>query len=182
MQCWWHRSAVLPSPQCGRARLRSAVPEPSQCEPRCAMPPASKSRANPVAPPAACSKKGESDVTQASKARESLITACFRPQCIRPVRKASEHWMCLSALQLRGRLNQIYTIDLAEASLLSVCAMEDGGSAGFLEGHLQARNGSRHLNAMRGLALRPRSRTASTALRSARPHTPQCVVFSQCGP
>ena len=82
--------------------------------------------------------------------------------------------MCLNALQLRGRLNQIYTIDLVEASLLSVCAMEDGGSAGFLEGHLQARNGSRHLNAMRGLALRPRSRTASTALRSARPHTPQC--------
>jgi hypothetical protein len=81
--------------------------------------------------------------------------------------------MCLNALQLRGRLNQIYTIDLVEASLLSVFAMEDGGSAGFLEGHLQARNGSRHLNAMRGLALRPR--TASTA-----PHTPQCGAAVRC--
>ena len=39
-----------------------------------------------------------------------------------PVRKATVHWMCLNALQLHGRLDQIYTIDLVEACL-SVCEL-----------------------------------------------------------
>jgi hypothetical protein len=39
-----------------------------------------------------------------------------------PVRKATVYWMCLNALQLRGRLDQIYTIDLVEAPL-SICVL-----------------------------------------------------------
>ena len=39
-----------------------------------------------------------------------------------PVRKATVYWMCLNALQLHGRLDQIYTIDLVEACL-SVCEL-----------------------------------------------------------
>ena len=34
-----------------------------------------------------------------------------------PVRKATAHWTCSNALQLRGRLDRIYIIDLVEAPL-----------------------------------------------------------------
>ena len=44
------------------------------------------------------------------------------PALNQPVRKATVYWMCLNALQLHGRLDQIYTIDLVEACL-SVCEL-----------------------------------------------------------
>ena len=39
-----------------------------------------------------------------------------------PVRKATAHWTCSNALQLRGRLDRIYIIDLVKAPL-SVCVL-----------------------------------------------------------
>ena len=64
---------------------------------------------------ARCSAAGEN----ASQPATGQLSSAALNQ---PVRKATVYWMCLNALQLRGRLDQIYTIDLVEACL-SVCEL-----------------------------------------------------------